>query len=394
MQLPADCHLPPALVQHPIPIHRVQKAGHVVLEPAGNLLFGVSHQIQKTGVHICDGEFPVIPAPQHCCGNPVAGVTRSVPPNGRLPLRCLRLRRIRLPAPDGQSPAIPRVLRTQPQDRIPIPDVLTGVFVPDPVPTGKLQRALRKKAVVGSVHLLSRFRLIIRVDTGPHKGLPRILHRFFLTKSGKVMVRLIEKVICSGVPIQFQYRCVQVTEQRKQLILALGRPGLLVHIGGPTDLILSTVVRRAQSVGVFPGQLKKFRLHTFEALQKVAGECAALTLQNHIVCFILGNRPLIHPVGGQRVKTIRHCHNLGINRDTVLPQPLGIAPAIPPLVVETADVVSVAQIFRVSHPVKARQYLTAPEGMGLHDLEFLRRQPAGFIQNGIRNGNLADVVEG
>ena len=38
------------------------------------------------------------------------------------------------------------------------------------------------------------------------------------------------------------------------------------------------------------------------------------------------------------------------------------------------------------------QKLRALDGMGLHDLIFLRRQPAGLVQDGVRDGDLAHIV--
>ena len=59
-----------------------------------------------------------------------------------------------------------------------------------------------------------------------------------------------------------------------------------------------------------------------------------------------------------------------------------------------ADVVCVAQVFLVAGAGEGLQNLTAGEGVGLHDGTLFRSQRAGLVEDGIRNGDLADVVEG
>ena len=39
------------------------------------------------------------------------------------------------------------------------------------------------------------------------------------------------------------------------------------------------------------------------------------------------------------------------------------------------------------------QYVRTDGGVGLHDLEFILRQPTGLIQDGFGNADLADVVQ-
>ncbi|MPM70919.1 hypothetical protein SDC9_117880 [bioreactor metagenome] len=60
----------------------------------------------------------------------------------------------------------------------------------------------------------------------------------------------------------------------------------------------------------------------------------------------------------------------------------------------SANIVGIAQILRVAHPVQPRQNLAALDGMGLHHLKLLRRQAAGLVQNRVGNGNFSDVVQG
>ena len=62
--------------------------------------------------------------------------------------------------------------------------------------------------------------------------------------------------------------------------------------------------------------------------------------------------------------------------------------------VVAADIVGVAEVIPVRRAAEVFQHPAAAEGMGLHDLELLGAQGLVFIQDGVRNGDLSDVVEG
>ncbi|KAF5070058.1 hypothetical protein DSECCO2_226090 [anaerobic digester metagenome] len=362
------------------------------MESALQLFLRVSHQAQKFPVHLDDGEVPVISVPQNRNRKAVAEHTKVLAQNGWLTLHRFRFGNIPFPVPDSQRAAVPRVLRLQAQNGVPIPCVLSGVPVLNPVAIGNLQRAIGKKALIHPIQPLQRTGLIVWVDTGPHEELFRVLHRFFLLENRKVAIRLIQQMIGSRIPVKFQHRGIQIAQQGKQLILSLCRSLLLIGMRRP-NLDLRSVLRWTQAVGIFPGQLKKFRLYIFKAFQKVAGKRAALSLQDHVIRFILWNCFFVHPVGGQRVKTVRHRNHLRIDGNVILPQALGIALAVPAFMVVAADIIGIAQILRLPHPVKTHQNLTAPQGVSLHHLKLLRGQAAGLVQNGVWNGNFTDVVE-
>ena len=59
-----------------------------------------------------------------------------------------------------------------------------------------------------------------------------------------------------------------------------------------------------------------------------------------------------------------------------------------------ADIAGVLEIIPVPHPVQPRENLTALHRVGFHHLKLLRGQAARLVENRIRYGNLADIVEG
>ena len=96
---------------------------------------------------------------------------------------------------------------------------------------------------------------------------------------------------------------------------------------------------------------------------------------------------------GQRIIGVRQTHHLGADGDRIPLQAFRIAVSIPAFVVIVTDVVGIAQIFFIPHAVQFFQDLAPRQGMGLHQFPFFGSQRPRFIQNGIRNGDLADVVE-
>ena len=59
-----------------------------------------------------------------------------------------------------------------------------------------------------------------------------------------------------------------------------------------------------------------------------------------------------------------------------------------------ADIIGILQIFLVTHPPQAFQYLASLGGMGLHHIELFRGQAPGLVEDAVLNGNLANVMEG
>ena len=103
---------------------------------------------------------------------------------------------------------------------------------------------------------------------------------------------------------------------------------------------------------------------------------------------------LIGPLGGQRGIHIRKGHRLRGNGDGLALEMVGVAVAVPALVVPAADIVG-GLYQRVILP--RRQVLDdggADGGVGFHDGPLLRGQWTGLFQNRLRHPALADVMKG
>ena len=103
---------------------------------------------------------------------------------------------------------------------------------------------------------------------------------------------------------------------------------------------------------------------------------------------------LIGPLADERVVSVGQGHRLGRDGDVVPPQAVGIALAVPPLVVPAAHLQGV--LHHAVVPVGRRQFGDEPrpdEGVALHHLELLRRQPARLGENLRRDQQLAHVVQ-
>jgi hypothetical protein len=84
---------------------------------------------------------------------------------------------------------------------------------------------------------------------------------------------------------------------------------------------------------------------------------------------------------------VDHEHDARADRDLRAPQAIGIAAAVPALVVVADD---------LAHPAEkghGRQNLLAHHRVALDDLELLRGQRPRLVEDRVRHRDLADVVE-
>ena len=213
-------------------------------------------------------------------------------------------------------------------------------------------------------------------------------------KGGQIGVRIVDDVENTLVQVDLRHHHVDVVQQG--VVLHLGHvqgvdAGLRCWAGeGHGDMV---GLGRA-AVGVLGGEQGHLKADLLKAVQKLGGEDAALAAQDHVGGPVKGVGLLIDAVHGQRVVYVGETDHLGADGDIVPGQPFGIAVAVPALVVVMADVVGVAQVFLVAGAGERLQDLTAGEGMGLHDGALFRSQGSGLVEDGVGNGDLADVVEG
>ena len=107
----------------------------------------------------------------------------------------------------------------------------------------------------------------------------------------------------------------------------------------------------------------------------------------------MGKGLLIDPRARQCVVDVRERDDLGLDRDLLPPQPVGIAAPVIPLVVPAADVVGHLEQLLLVAQEGVLHDLRAEGAVGLHDLVFRGRQGAGFIQNFLRDGDLPHIVQ-
>ena len=103
---------------------------------------------------------------------------------------------------------------------------------------------------------------------------------------------------------------------------------------------------------------------------------------------------LVHAHARERIVYVGHRDHLRGNGDVVALEAVGIALAVPTLVVPARDLVCVLQQGIAGMlTAQLKQHICAEGGVGLHDLELLGRQASGLVENSIVDRHLADIVQ-
>lgn len=95
----------------------------------------------------------------------------------------------------------------------------------------------------------------------------------------------------------------------------------------------------------------------------------------------------------QGTKSVCQPYHIYPGRDVLTRQPVGIASAVPPLMVVTADIADGGKCFalpQLRHPL---QQIAALGGMGLHHLKFFLGQRIGLVENLRGDGPLINIME-
>ena len=135
-------------------------------------------------------------------------------------------------------------------------------------------------------------------------------------------------------------------------------------------------------------------VHSLEAVEQQRVERAALAVEDHLQGSLVGEGLLVAAIARERVVNIRERDDLCRNGDLVALEPVGIAAAVPALMMPAADLVRGAHervVLRERHIVEQP---VALDRMGLHDLELLARELAGLVEDLGGGVDLADVVQG
>ena len=131
-----------------------------------------------------------------------------------------------------------------------------------------------------------------------------------------------------------------------------------------------------------------------QAIQQQGIKTTAFAVENHSNGFFLTVCLLIAAFAGQRIVNVGKGNDLRGNRNLVAAKPVRIAAAVVTLMMPAADIICNANQRFILMEGKALEDGRADGGMGFHHLKFLTRQPAGFIEDGIRYVDFADVMKG
>ena len=160
-------------------------------------------------------------------------------------------------------------------------------------------------------------------------------------------------------------------------------------IGQPVHLQpVGVSVQRDMGRDAEPGRYVR---QTFQQ-QRIEG--AALSPQDHGDGRIVVKGFFVAPLAGQRVVDICQSHHLRGDGDSFPPQPVRVAVAVPPLMVPAADLQGVTEQRLFLSEGHLLQDHRAGCRVGLHHGKFLRGQLPRLIQNLLRDGDLADIMEG
>ena len=209
----------------------------------------------------------------------------------------------------------------------------------------------------------------------------------------KAGIGIVHQMVEVVVQVDFQNGGVEVVQQSMVLQLhALQRVKSLLGRGagkGRGDLI-----RGRSTVLVGTGDLRELVADVLKAFQKLGGENAAVTVEDHAHGKAMGVSLLIDLLAGQGVVDVRKTHHLGADGDVVPLEAFGIAVAVPALVVVVTDVMGVTQVLGICDVVHPLQDAAARKRMGLHHGHFFGGKALWLMEDGIRHGDLTYIVKG
>ena len=145
--------------------------------------------------------------------------------------------------------------------------------------------------------------------------------------------------------------------------------------------------------GVLPGGGPERIRHGAEAVEQRRVERAALPGADHVHRHLVREGFFVAALVRERVVHIRQRHDLRRDGDLAAAQPVGVATPVPALVMPAADLARGLEQGVVLRQRHAAQQLVADDAVALHLLKFLRRELAGLVENFLRHGDLADVVQ-
>ena len=249
----------------------------------------------------------------------------------------------------------------------------------------------------GAADGLGKLAPILHVQKAEPPALCKIGHRFLLQGLGMVVIH--GHTACQQVVVEPDAAALGGVEICAFLFLLQQQLGVVLpgqrfpvqnFFGKAVSLLPEAPVPlRAVQLGA---QLLRGLL---QAVQQQRVERAALAVQYHAQRGIVVVGVLITALAGQGVVHVRQRHHLRRNGDLVPFQPVGVAIAVPALVVPAADGVRHLQKRLVLRDGLSQilQHLCARHRMVLDDAKLLGGQAAGLVQDLLRDDDLADIVQ-
>ena len=249
----------------------------------------------------------------------------------------------------------------------------------------------------GAAYGLGKLAPILLVQKAKSPALCKIGHRLLLQGLGMVVIH--GHAACQQVIVEPDAAALGGVEIRALLFLLQQQLGVVLP--GQRFSVQNLLGKAVGLLPEAPVPLRAVQLGAQllrglpQAVQQQRVKSAALAVQYHAQRGVVVVSVLIAALTGQGIVHVRQRHHLRRNGDLVPFQPVGVAIAVPALVVPAADGVRHLQQRLVlrNRLSQILQHLCARHGMVLDNGKLLGGQAAGLVQDLLRDDDLADVVQ-
>lgn len=146
--------------------------------------------------------------------------------------------------------------------------------------------------------------------------------------------------------------------------------------------------------GVYPNLFLNMAPGIHQTFQQDGVKSPAFPPQDHPHGFLVGIGGFVYPFAGQGVIDVCQRDHLGGDGDVLPFETVGIPTAVIPFMVPTADVMGHPDQLLLLEVGGILQNLCPDGTVGFHNGKFLIGQPARFVEDILRDGDFADVMEG
>ena len=130
-----------------------------------------------------------------------------------------------------------------------------------------------------------------------------------------------------------------------------------------------------------------------EAGQEQRVKDAAGPGHDHVAGLVLGVGRFVDPGMYEGVEGVRQPHHLHPGGNAVPGQPVRVAAAVPPFMVVAAHIADQRKRLALPQLWDFLQQVAALSSVGLHDGKLLLGQPAGLVEDFLRDGPFAHIME-